>query len=828
VFPERAGDPVSPARQRVDELAAQGHAALESGSPEAARANLERALDGYRALGVTDRWMSAALGNLGRAYTLLGRHDDGIHVIRQAVTVKRRNREDPASLHVALSNLALALQAAGDQDGAEAALAEAAALPGLSDERRERITQEQAFHRMNRGDFAGALVALNSCLAAVLGRERSGSLPSPSRERGHLLNNMGGCYDHLQNRVEARRCYQEAIRVRRICAPGSLELANSLSNLAGLPDTPLTADERQALLAEAADLGEDVAPMSPVLSVTRAHEAGELLEAGDPRGALRLAERAIAGTPMASTYLVAALAHLDLGDERAAERMVEQAYELCLRSPGRIADLQPVLTARGTVARRRGDLDRAADCYDRAIALAERLRTGSAREEGLERWFGGTKAAYYGRIEVSFQRKRPGDARAAFRAAEAFRARTLAELLSAGRPARAAGTGTLRRLAELYAVLDDATPGDRAALVRERDRLEAVAEQDRLNMLAERPVEAEATYPVPCTVPEIQGVLDDDTTLALFQVTDDHVFLWTVTRSTFAFRRLPPSAEQLHAAVAEVLGRCRDTTSQVPPSSSLAQLGDWLAGPLSRAAGRLVICADETLSYLPFEALPGLPAGCTVSYAPSATTLVRYGRRRRADPIREFAGFAVEESGRGRRLTAAVPEIEAAAARAGGRTICCSGRKATVRAVRRYAPGSRYVHFAVHGVIRDDQPLYSALDLAGDPLYAYDLATIDLCADVVVLSACETALGAERAGEGVVGLSRALFAAGARAVLLTRWRVLDLPALTLVKAFYTCLAAGRDPADALAEAVRTVRRDKPTMFAHPREWAAFMVIDTGA
>jgi tetratricopeptide (TPR) repeat protein len=164
-------------RQQIDALAEKGYAALQAGHLEAARADLETALDGYRSRGITDNWTSAALGNLGRAYTLLGRHHDGVEAIRRALALKRRNREDAASLHTALSNLALALQAAGDQDGAAAALAEAAALPGLSADRRRRIAQEQAFHRMDRGDFPAPWWPWTAC------SRRSSPRSAPGRSR---------------------------------------------------------------------------------------------------------------------------------------------------------------------------------------------------------------------------------------------------------------------------------------------------------------------------------------------------------------------------------------------------------------------------------------------------------------------------------------------------------------------------------------------------------------------------------------------------------------------------------------------------------------------
>src|SRR5206468_3519029 len=124
---------------------------------------------------------------------------------------------------------------------------------------------------------------------------------------------------------------------------------------------------------------------------------------------------------------------------------------------------------------------------------------------------------------------------------------------------------------------------------------------------------------------------------------------------------------------------------------------------------------------------------------------------------------------------------------------CRLDADATADAVRELAPGSRYVHFATHGVIRDGRPLYSGMVLApagADAegfLYAYQIFSLSLCAELVVCSACETAVGEPRAGEGIVGLSHAFLAAGARAVLLSRWPVNDRATLHVMRALYAAL-----------------------------------------
>jgi CHAT domain-containing protein len=131
----------------------------------------------------------------------------------------------------------------------------------------------------------------------------------------------------------------------------------------------------------------------------------------------------------------------------------------------------------------------------------------------------------------------------------------------------------------------------------------------------------------------------------------------------------------------------------------------------------------------------------------------------------------------------------------------------------------RIVHFATHGHVDDSDPRLSGLvlslvDADGEPTDGFlrpsDIADMSLNADLVTLSACETALGEEIDGEGLVGLARAFMDAGAQRVLSTLWRVDDDATAALMELVYHgILKEGRSPAEALAQAQRRMR-------AHPR------------
>jgi CHAT domain-containing protein len=282
-------------------------------------------------------------------------------------------------------------------------------------------------------------------------------------------------------------------------------------------------------------------------------------------------------------------------------------------------------------------------------------------------------------------------------------------------------------------------------------------------------------------------------------------------------------------------------------------LGAALFAPLLPALGgtsNLIVAAEAPLSSVSLDAFfvgsERIAARWNVQYAPSLTVWTaraqsRVRRRGRAERdlvaigAPDYAAMAATgvgplESRAWEPLPGAAGELAAIAASfpIARREIVAGADATKARFVQLSRNGTlsstRYLHIAAHGLLAADAPQWSSLVLGGDngaPGYvtAAELATLDIRADLVVLSACETALGKEVAGEGLFGLPYALSVAGARATLLTLWPVADAPTALFMRRFYAKLARGDTPAEALARTKREFMRMKA--YSAPFYWAPF-------
>ena len=164
-------------------------------------------------------------------------------------------------------------------------------------------------------------------------------------------------------------------------------------------------------------------------------------------------------------------------------------------------------------------------------------------------------------------------------------------------------------------------------------------------------------------------------------------------------------------------------------------------------------------------------------------------------------------------------------------------KQATEERIKRIASQYRFLHFSTHGMLDEQQPLYSGLVLFQDNdksedgfLQTYEIFNLNLNAELVTLSACGTGRGIMKKGEGIIGLSRAFQYAGAQSLIVSLWNVSDESTAQLMTYFYQNLKQGMNKVRALQKAklslMNTTKRqgDLEISYSHPFFWAPFILI----
>ena len=312
----------------------------------------------------------------------------------------------------------------------------------------------------------------------------------------------------------------------------------------------------------------------------------------------------------------------------------------------------------------------------------------------------------------------------------------------------------------------------------------------------------------PVTLAELQGDLASDTALVAYVVTADHVVALVVTTDDVTWVDLGRRGE-LDRLTGGLLPDLDVAASDLSDAMAvfvrqelavrLDALATLLVAPVLDAVGdrRVVLTPSGVLAGVPWTLLRGL-AGRPVTVAQSATSWLA----RRTTPLRSAsAGFVA-----GPRVARAEDEVTAAAKEWPDARILV-GDQATAAAVSELAASVDVLHIAAHGRHSAENPMFSGLQLVDGPWFGYDIDQLRSVPDVVLLSACEVGRSTVRWGEELIGMTTAWLHAGARCVIASAAAINDRAAYDVLVAVHQQLAAGADPAAALAAAVPAVSTD---------------------
>lgn len=795
-----------------------------------------QALELRRALGHR-REESIALNNIGRVHDLLGEAQKALDYHRQALQI-RRALGDRLMEAASLNNIGLVYDWLGDKDKA-------------LEHYKQALELFRAAHDRNLEATA--------------------------------LNNIGGFYlNTLKDSKTALDYYTRSLEIRRALGQ-PIELAIMLDNIGHLYNS--SGDPRKAL---------EYHEQALKIRQKSGHRLGEAASLNN----IGAANYALGQHSTAFDYFNQALKIYRSLGHRSREAVALYGLAMVERDRGNLnqslvwmeASLNIVESLRSGVASqdlRASYLAQKQDYYEFHLDLLMRLH-----------------------------QREPAKAHdlAAFQASERARARSLLELLEEARIDVEQGISpelkqrervTHLRIARIQSQLIQAysqaqtDPSKTGVLEEELKQADAEREQLHTEIRQQHPAYAELQYPAAPNLKDVQSLLDDETVLLEYALGPKSSFLFAVTRKDFLVVRLRTASavgaevEALRAVITSRPQRS-DFEKQIRHSRKLFR--DLLEPASKLLAGkqRLIIVPSGILHYLPFEVLltkgeekalatttparlPYLLRDYAISYVPSAAVLASLRNR----PAKSTAGksflafadpvygdltespsqpnlsdaFGDQRPWRLGRLIETRREVEQISALFPQDQVSLLLREQASEENAKTAGRFnqfRFVHFATHGLLNEENPSHSGLILKLDTkkdsaatvttlpvstkpnpqstiaqqsedglLQAYEIFNLKLNADLVVLSGCGTGLGKEVKGEGLVGLTHAFFYAGTPSLVVSLWKVQDRSTADLMVNLYREIGRTQTKSEALRQAkLRLIQQGR---YADPYYWAPFVL-----
>jgi CHAT domain-containing protein len=836
-----------------------GLLAQSSGDLDEARRQYEAALALNRREG-RDDVAATNLVNLAGVASLGGEFTRAEGLYRDALATWRA-REEWAEAAAALHGLGQLELRRGDYPAARAAFVEALTIY----DRTGPLPEALAVRR----EMAGALAAMGEMQGALdelrHDQHLADSAGAAPGTRAGIALALATLAVQLNNLTDAERLYAraEALYHQASDAEGEAEAQQGRALL--LLDRAEYGQSRALLesaLRTQASAGNQRAAALARLSLGRVS-----LESGDTVAARTQATRAAldlarVGDPVGGAAALGERAALEAGAARPA--VAESLYRAALkRVAGHPA---PEVTWRlhaglALAFKGRGAEDSAAREFRAAIAELTRPSRSLALAERRSGFLADKWEVYALLALTERVRGLPG---AAFEASEQLRAREMLELLALGRVPAPTDTATdlvareqdLRRhIAELslgpasQPTLHDVGRGSRGetptaatgSRAGELARAQEAYAELLLEMRERAPRHAALVSGGTASWQDVAQRLAPDQAFIEYLVSDSGSLAFVVTRDTLAVvdlsvgRRDIARLVRLARGAMELKGSPRTDSLWRGP---MRQLHLRLIAPLEEAGllagkSRLVLVPHAELNYLPFAALvDGQGSGrflverYEIAVTPSASVWLALGQRSRKPAAGGVLAFAPRPDA----LPASRQEV-AAIGRLAGADVQ-TGSAASEAAFRRDAPSQRVIHLATYGVLNKQNPLFSYVELApggadDGRLEVHEVFGLELAADLVVLSACQTGLGSGSladvpAGDDWVGLTRAFLSAGAGHVVASLWPVDDWATAALMERFYQDHGAESDAVRALAQAQRALLAQPVT--SHPFYWAGFVEV----
>jgi CHAT domain-containing protein/Tfp pilus assembly protein PilF len=787
------------------------------------------------------------LGNIGGVYLLLGQYSKALKYYEKALEISQ-GLQSVISMSQDHGNIALCYLGLGDASTALDHFNRAIVLAEQSGSKQDVAywTRGKANALMRLGRFDRGLEGHREAVEVYLAIEAKTEAVEAMHDLGHIHLSLG-------DPVSAGQWFGRSMALAR-----ETGLARGITmNLLALGDLQL----RREALEEAAALYTQ--------GWQRARESGEIWLQAD--SLLRLAETHRLQKNFAQGVKEASHA-LELADEIDSAHLAAGAYyqlgemkRLQSDPAGAAADFNRALQSLpepkspgpawrihyglGLALEEQGEISASIANLVESIRHIESVRDRLAEQRFRAGFVQDKYHVYVDLVRIQMQ---AGKAEDAFSTAERLRSKSYADLIDTEFAVDSSSSEAQReaelkeRIRQLRKVLDEERehPGGeqrQPALQIYSEELIA-AEQAYRSMIDDRQRSRSRRGDAEQTpgYDQVRQTLQPGEALVEYVVADQLVMIFVLTHDDLVALSTDLARKDLHSKVEllrDLIRRPNSKRWQRPATSLSHSLIDPLikSGALEGITD-LYLVPHGSLNYLPFALLPTatkaqrlLVEDYTLTYLPTAAALLQESSRTRADetllamaPARSGLRFAEHEAN-------TVYELFRQPSR------LVLGEAATESLFKQYAGDYSMLHLATHGYFNKLNPLLSGLELEEDSvndglLELHEIIGMDLHADLVTLSACQTGLGSGHfaeipPGDDFVGLTRAFLYAGSDSVMATLWEVDDQSTAELMQQFYSQLrqspeAAGK--AAALTAAQRAFRSSKN--YNHPYYWAPFVLM----
>jgi CHAT domain-containing protein/Tfp pilus assembly protein PilF len=792
------------------------------------------------------RGRSDTIGNIGGVYMLLGQYDQAIRYYQQSLDISKQ-LQSKTSESQDLGNLALCYLGLGDIQKALSHFESALALA-----REAGLKKEEADWHKGKGSAVAYEGKYSMAFEEFRQAREIYKRAGLKRELVEALGNEGNLYLRLGDAASAEKNFREAIELSRSIGHPSGVTSNqiALGELEWRRKRFQEADSfyRDAL-ARASEM-KDRATMAAVYfdMALNSRDTGRLAEAAtESEQALQTAQSI--GVPPLEVQALFACGEVARARGQPKEALHHYAAgEDILRSVMNPELAWRLAFGRGQALETLGRDEDAVFAYRDTVVNIENLRSQLREERYRASFLEDKYQVYVALVRLLLKLGRIEDA---FLYSEKLRARSYLDLLNRGAPplrsesqrqTEIAIRGRIRQLQQAIEVETSKPPQEQRRRALELFS-EELGEAERsyaiwLDDLARTdPAYAAIRALKVSSSREVQRMLPPNAALMEYLVGENGLTIFVLTRDNLQAKTVPSRSADLYAKVEllrDLLLR-RDDEWRLPAASLYRTLiapieqSGWLDG-----IHRLYLVPHEILHYVPFAALPRasdrasrfLVDDYVLAYLPAASSLVNgviNGNRGKAvfalAPARSHLVYAQQEA---KRVTDFFPSKD----------LLLLGDRATEFEFKRKASQYQILHLATHGYFNKLNPLFSGVELEPDThddgrLEVREILGLQLHANLVTLSACDTALGGGYfadvpAGDDLVGLTRAFLSAGSESVLASLWEVNDRSTLILMSSFYGDLRR-EDKAQALAKAQREMLR-QGGRFAHPYFWAPFVLV----